>query len=152
MNDDVVEFLKHQHDLIKRKFDEVLDADAPEGRRRAFAELRQLLAVHENAEEKVIHPRARLEIVDGDSVVGARVAEERAAKEQLAQLVKMDIASAGFLDAVAVFRDAVLRHAVREEDEEFVRLKAELGAEELKHLANAVRAVEVTDVINAAAE
>lgn len=80
------------------------------------------------------------------------MAEERAAKERLAQLETMDIGSAAFLDALTGFRDAVLRHAVREEDEEFVTLRAELSAEELKNLANAVRAVEATDVINAVPE
>ena len=69
---DVVEFLKHQHDL-KDLFDEVLPANEADARSAAFTELRQLLAVHETAEEMMVHPRARREIADGGEVVEARL-------------------------------------------------------------------------------
>ncbi len=139
---DVVEFLKHQHNLIKDMFDEVLHASGTGARDKAFLELRQLLAVHETAEEMVVHPRARREIDGGDRIVDARLAEEHEAKEQLAALEKMDIGSPEFIDALTRFRDAVLKHAVQEEDEEFAELQAELTGEELKRMAGAVRAAE----------
>lgn len=131
-----------QHNLIKDMFDEVLHANAVDARQKAFMDLRQLLAVHETAEEMIVHPRARREIPDGAVVVGARLAEEREAKEKLAQLEKMDIGSAAFLESLTEFRDAVLMHAVSEEDDEFTKLRAELGAEDLKRMAGAVRAAE----------
>jgi len=53
--DDVVKFLKGQHDLIKDMFEEVFSASDPKAREKAFVELRQLLAVHETAEEMVVH-------------------------------------------------------------------------------------------------
>ena len=59
--DDVVAFLRDQHNLIKDLFEEVLHASEPKARETAFVELRQLLAVHETAEEMVVHPRARNE-------------------------------------------------------------------------------------------
>lgn len=111
-------------------------------REKAFLELRQLLAVHETAEEMVVHPRARREVDGGDQIVEARLAEEHEAKEQLAALEKMDIGSPEFIDALARFQHAVLKHAVQEEDEEFTRLQAELTGEELKRMAGAVRAAE----------
>jgi hypothetical protein len=45
--DDVVAFLKGQHNLIKDMFDDVLYASEPKAREKAFVDLRQLLAVHE---------------------------------------------------------------------------------------------------------
>ena len=54
---DVVEFLKNQHNVIKDMFDEVLHASGTGAREKAFLELRRLLAVHETAEEMVVHPR-----------------------------------------------------------------------------------------------
>ena len=57
--DDVVKFLKDQHNLIKDMFEEVLSASSTEAREKSFTSLRQLLAVHETAEEMVVHPRAR---------------------------------------------------------------------------------------------
>lgn len=140
--DDVVDFLKHQHNQIKDTFEEVLHASDPKARESAFTELRQLLAVHETAEEMVVHPRARREVADGDSIVDARLAEEHEAKEQLSALEKMDIGSAEFLAELTKFRDAVVAHAEREEAEEFSRLQSELDGDDLKRMAGAVQAAE----------
>lgn len=140
--DDVVAFLVGQHNLIKDMFDDVLSASKTEAREEAFVALRQLLAVHETAEEMVVHPRARREIDEGDAVVDARLAEERDAKEQLAQLEEMDTGSQQFLDALTQFRDAVISHADREGAEEFNRLQRELEADDLKRMVAAVQAAE----------
>jgi hemerythrin superfamily protein len=140
--DDVVKFLKGQHNLIKDMFDEVLHASGSKAREKAFIDLRQLLAVHETAEEMVVHPRARREIKDGDSVVDARLEEEHEAKEQLSKLEDMDIASHEFLEALTEFRDTVVDHAEREETQEFDELRRKLPADDLKRMAAAVRAAE----------
>jgi hemerythrin superfamily protein len=137
--DDVVEFLKGQHNLIKDMFDEVLYASDPKAREKAFIDLRQLLAVHETAEEMVVHPRARREIKDGDSVVDARLEEEHEAKEQLSKIEDMDIGSQAFIDALTKFRDAVVGHAEHEETEEFNKLQRKLDTDDLKRMAAAVR-------------
>ncbi|BBX07024.1 hemerythrin domain-containing protein [Mycolicibacterium aichiense] len=139
---DVVDFLKHQHNLIKDMFDDVLSASESKAREKAFVDLRQLLAVHETAEEMVVHPRARHELTDGDNIVDARIAEEHEAKEQLSALEKMDVDSQEFLDELMKFRDAVVEHAEREENEEFSQLQAELDDEALERMAGAVRAAE----------
>ena len=139
---DVVEFLKGQHRQIKDMFDDVLYASESKAREQAFVELRQLLAVHETAEEMVIHPRARGEIDGGEAIVDERLHEEHKAKQQLSDLEGMDIDSQEFLDALTVFRDAVVEHAEREEQEEFDQLQHELGADDLKRMASAVQAVE----------
>ncbi|AFM16679.1 hemerythrin HHE cation binding domain-containing protein [Mycolicibacterium chubuense NBB4] len=140
--DDVVRFLKDQHNLIKDLFEEVFAASSDEAREKAFTELRQLLAVHETAEEMVVHPRARKEVDGGDEIVDARLAEEHEAKEKLSQLENMDFTSKEFLDELASFRDAVVDHAEHEEREEFDKLAKELDGGELKRMAAAVRAAE----------
>ena len=106
--DDVVKFLKDQHNLIKDMFDEVLSASDPKARETAFVELRQLLAVHETAEEMVVHPRVRHEAANGDEIVDARLKEEHKAKEMLSALEGMDIDSPKFIAELTVFRDAVI--------------------------------------------
>jgi hemerythrin superfamily protein len=140
--DDVVKFLRDQHNLIKDMFDEVLSASSDEAREKAFTELRALLAVHETAEEMVVHPRARHELNDGDSVVDARLKEEHEAKQQLSKLEGMDIGSQEFLTELTTFRDAVIEHAENEENEEFSKLARELGADDLERMAKAVLAAE----------
>jgi hemerythrin HHE cation binding domain-containing protein len=140
--DDVVKFLKEQHDLIKDMFEEVLSASSDDARRKAFTELRQLLAVHETAEEMVVHPRVRLEIEGGDIIVDARLAEEHDAKEDLSALEAMDIGSQEFLDELTLFRGSVIDHAEREELEEFTLLQRALDADDLARMAKAVLAAE----------
>ncbi len=140
--DDVVKFLKGQHNLIKDMFEEVFSASDPKAREKAFVELRQLLAVHETAEEMVVHPRARHEIADGDEIVDARLHEEHEAKQQLSKLEGMDIDSKEFLDELTTFRDAVVDHAEHEESEEFSRLQNKLDSDDLGRMAKAVLAAE----------
>jgi hemerythrin superfamily protein len=141
-SDDAVRFLTDQHNLIKDLFEEVLAASSDEGRDKAFTDLRQLLAVHETAEEMVVHPRARNELSDGDAVVDARLAEEHEAKEQLSKLEKMDVGSKEFLTELTTFREAVIEHAEREETEEFNKLKRQLDADDLGRMAKALQAAE----------
>jgi hemerythrin-like domain-containing protein len=140
--DDAVRFLTDQHNLIKDMFEEVLSASSNEARDKAFTKLRQLLAVHETAEEMVVHPRARMELEDGDFIVDTRLQEEHEAKEQLAKLENMDISSKEFLDELTKFRDAVVEHAEHEENEEFNKLHRQLDSDDLGRMAKALLAAE----------
>ncbi|MGH3968335.1 MAG: hemerythrin domain-containing protein [Mycobacterium sp.] len=140
--DEVVAFLKAQHNLIEDMFDQVLHASDPQAREKPFVQLRQLLAVHETAEEMVVHPRVRREVDAGDAIVDARLKEEHDAKEQLSKLESIDISSQEFIDELSKLRDAVLDHAKHEENDEFPKLQRELDGDELKRLATAVRAAE----------
>jgi hemerythrin superfamily protein len=140
--DDVVEFLKGQHNLIKDMFDDVLSASGDDARHTAFVQLRQLLAVHETAEEMIVHPRARGELDNGQEIVEARLREEHDAKVQLQRLESLDIDSEEFLTELATFQQAVLDHAELEELEEFPGLQRELGEGDLRRMALAVQAAE----------
>lgn len=140
--DDVVAFLKAQHNFIEDMFDEVLHATDPQAREKPFATLRQLLAVHETAEEMVVHPRVRKEDKAGDEIVDARLKEEHDAKELLSEIEKLDITSQQFIGEVTKLREAVLEHARLEEIEEFPVLERELDANDLKRMGAAVRASE----------
>ncbi len=140
--DEVVKFLKAQHDLIKDTFDEVLHASDPKAREDAFQDLRQLLAVHETAEEMVVHPLVRRSVHDGDAIIDARLQEEHDAKELLSSIEKLDIASQEFLDELGKLRHAVIEHAEQEETDEFAKLEGALDAEARQRLTKAVQAVE----------
>ncbi|HWF41252.1 MAG TPA: hemerythrin domain-containing protein [Acidothermaceae bacterium] len=140
--DDVVKFLKAQHNLIKDMFDEVLSASEAKAREKAFVDLRKLLAVHETAEEMVVHPRARHDVANGDEIVDALLEEEHKAKETLSRLESMDISSPKFIAELTKFRDAVIDHAEREENEEFTKLERNLKADDRERMAKAVLAAE----------
>lgn len=139
--DDVVRFLVRQHEQIKSLFAETLAASG-KARERAFVELRRLLAVHETAEEEIVHPRAKRKIPNGDKIIGARLDEEHEAKTLLAELEKLDVDSQSFTDMLTKLRDAVVEHAEHEEQQEFVKLEHELGDEELQGMGRAAKLAE----------
>jgi hemerythrin superfamily protein len=140
--DEVIDFLKAQHNLIEDMFDQVLHASDPEAREKPFVQLRQLLAVHETAEEMIVHPRVRRDVFAMNSIVDARLEEEHEAKELLSTIEKIDATSEEFINEVTKLRDAVLDHASHEEKYEFPKLEQELDADELKRLTKAVQAAE----------
>ena len=140
--DEVVAFLKAQHDLIEDMFDEVLLASDPQAREKPFIELRQLLAVHETAEEMLVHPRMRRESDTGDAIVDSLLKEEHDAKQQLSKLESLDITSQEFIDALTKLRKMVLVHAEHEEIEEFPKLQREVDDDDLKRMGTAVRVAE----------
>jgi hemerythrin superfamily protein len=140
---DVVAFLKSQHEEIKGLFTQVSAARGQE-RKQIFADLRRLLAIHETAEEEIVHPRAKSELDDGDMIVSARLQEEREAKEVLTQLEKLDVDSSQFEEKFSAFRQDVIAHAEAEEREEFSRLAAGLDERQLHRMRKAVELAEKT--------
>ncbi|TAM68078.1 hemerythrin domain-containing protein [Mycobacterium sp.] len=138
---DVVDFLVSQHEQIKVLFAETLAASG-EVREKAFVELRRLLAVHETAEEEIVHPRAKRKISDGTAVVDERLHEEHEAKAVLQQLESLDVDSEEFTRELTKLRDAVIDHAEHEEQDEFAKLGEELSADELDRMGRAAQLAE----------
>ncbi len=138
---DVVALLMRQHGDIRNLFDEV-EACEGEERRDAFRLLVRLLAVHETAEEEIVHPVARREISDGDGIVDDRLREERAAKELLQHLDGMDPLDHKFPDMLRELRDAVLEHARAEERYEFSYLQKATSVAQRRTMASMVKAAE----------
>jgi hemerythrin superfamily protein len=137
---DVVDLLLTQHARIEEQFLLVIGASGA-ARREAFDDLVRLLAVHETAEEEVVHPLSRT-IAGSDALIDDRLEEERRAKETLAAMLDADVDSEGFAASLLLLRTAVLTHARYEERYEFPRLRAEIPADRLVALAPVVRAAE----------
>lgn len=138
---DVVDLLLVQHARVEELF-LLVAGTTGEARRTAFDDLVRMLAVHETAEEMVVHPLARQAFDGGDAVIEDRLAEERRAKEMLATLVEGGVDADGFDEGLLVLRQAVLTHARYEERYEFPRLRQHVPAERLRKAAKAVRAAE----------
>ncbi|GLW07652.1 hemerythrin [Microtetraspora sp. NBRC 13810] len=138
---DVVELLIRQHMMIRQLFDEVEETPASD-RAEAFQRLVRLLAVHETAEEEIVHPYARRKIEDGDNVVRDRLREEREAKELLSVMDKAGVADQNFSTNLAKLRAAVLAHANSEERYEFARLREATTEAERRAMAAGVKAAE----------
>jgi hemerythrin superfamily protein len=131
---DIVTFLKEQHQQVKGLLERVAEARGDE-RSKAFTALRRTMAVHETAEEEIIHPAAKRNLPNGASIVEARLREEREAKKALTELEAMDVDSAEFDAKFATLHAAVLAHAESEEREEFAKLAAILDASKLERMS-----------------
>ncbi|MFF6984486.1 hemerythrin domain-containing protein [Streptomyces sp. NPDC008343] len=138
---DVVALLMRQHGDIRNLFDEV-EASTGEERRDAFRRLVRLLAVHETAEEEVVHPFARRALPGGEQVVEDRLAEERAAKETLSALDDLDTDDPKFMPQLMKLRRDVQEHARAEERYEFIHIRRSTDAAGLAAMAKAVKAAE----------
>jgi hemerythrin superfamily protein len=135
-----VALLIRQHGEIRGLCQKV-ESTTGERQAEAFDRLRRLLAVHETAEEEIIHPLVRNSVPRGDEIVDARLDEERRGKQLLRELERMGTADPSFTPMFARFRTAVLEHAEREETEEFPALRRRSDAE-LRGLAAALKAAE----------
>lgn len=140
---DVVTFLKTQHEQIKVLFEQVASTTGSV-REEAFDQLRRLLAVHETAEEQIVHPRAKRELAEGQAIVGDRLTEEHKAKEVLAELEKMQMDSTEFETKFRKLQADVIAHAEAEEHKEFEKLASQLDDETLERMRKAVEVAEKT--------
>ncbi|MFI9215822.1 hemerythrin domain-containing protein [Streptomyces werraensis] len=140
-DDDVVSLLMRQHGDIRNLFDEV-EATSGEERRDAFRRLVRLLAVHETAEEEVVHPFVRRSVAGGQEIVEDRLKEEREAKELLAVLDDMDPDGPDFLPKLIELRRDVQMHARAEERYEFIHIRRSTDVTDLAAMAKAIKAAE----------
>jgi hypothetical protein len=128
---------------VKDLFEQVF-ATRGTARERAFFDLRRLMAVHETAEETIVHPAARRILPDGDDEVTMRLREENEAKKALTELETLDVNSAEFEMKLSALRNNVLEHAKREEREELDRMGSLMDPKRLERMG---RAIEIAEAI-----
>jgi len=138
---DAIDLLLEQHDEIKSLFSEVRKVEGP-AKRELFEDLVRLLAVHETAEETVVHPMARRKLESGEEVVQRRLEEEDRAKKELAELHKLGVDHPEFDQRMERFAAEVTHHASREEAEEFLLLRGTVDPDTLRRMAGALTAAE----------
>lgn len=137
---DVIDLLLAQHGQIKNALESVRTATGAD-KQRGFDDLVRLLAVHEAAEEEVVHPAARLHAV-ADEIVDSRLHEEDEAKHVLSELAGLGVDHAEFDAKFRAFAEKVVEHAELEEKEEFGQLLAHASPQERVRLASVVRFAE----------
>lgn len=138
---DVVALLMAQHGQIRNLFDEA-EQSTGDARRDAFRRLVRMLAVHETAEEEVVHPYVKRAADGGDDIVADRLAEEKTAKQALSALDGMDVGDEAFLPRLRSLRTDVMEHARAEERYEFSQLRRLNDPARLATMAKAVKAAE----------
>jgi hypothetical protein len=137
---DVIRILLEQHARIQELFGQVHNA-AADSKRHIFGELRQLLAVHEAAEEMIVRPVTRA-AAHGNRIASARNHEEHMAAHLLADLEKMNVSSPEFPAALAKFETNAAEHARREETGEFPLILKTRSEQQRAWMGKALRAAE----------
>jgi hemerythrin superfamily protein len=137
----VTDLLRHQHTEIRSLFAQVEQLPG-EQRVQTFDCLRRLLAVHETAEELVVHPAARQLSDEAAAVVDQRLAEEQVAERMLASLDGAGADGGELGGELVELRRVVEAHAGAEEADLFPLLEERLPAEELRQMAERVEAAE----------
>lgn len=140
---DIVELLIAQHEEIKAMLERVKTAER-DTKQAVFEDLVRLLAVHESAEEIVVHPTSQRVVGSGSPIVADRLTEENEAKHVLAELYELGAAHPDFDTRFAEFAASVTEHAEREEADEFPRLRQRMSPDDLMRMAGALRAAEAT--------
>lgn len=137
-----VELLLQQHEQIRALMSRVKDASSDTIRQTAFDELRELVAVHETAEEIIVRPVTRSKVPGGDEIAAARMAEENKGKEALAELERLGADSPQFVEKFATFHDEVEEHAKHEESLEFPQLQEQVDEESLATMGKRIQQAE----------
>src|SRR4051812_6421138 len=137
----VVGVVQRDHRQIEAMMSQVEQATGRE-RQDAFEDLVRKLAVHETAEEEVVHPLAK--DVGATEVAESVLQEEDTAKRALSQLDGMDASSPEFDRMFQQIKADVLAHAQHEEREEHPRILANESPEKLQKLASTFELAEKT--------
>lgn len=130
---DILDLLLDDHQDFRSLLDE-LQRTEPDQREDLFRYTVARLASHEAAEEAVVHRAVRDDVPGGKEVAEARMSEEAAAEELLANMADMDPSSDEFLVALGRLHDEVLTHAENEERDEFPRLREHVDADQRQTL------------------
>ncbi len=131
---DVIDAVLEDHIHFRALFLE-LDTATGRAREEVWQQIVRGLAVHETAEEEIVHPQVRRLVDGGDDIVEKRLSQENAAKKTLADLEKLGVDSPDFDRRVRPFVQEVLHHATDEESEELSELRAVADARSLARMA-----------------
>jgi hemerythrin superfamily protein len=128
---DVIDEVLNDHEQIKWLLDQVT-TQTGDRRTEIFGQLANYLAMHESAEQRVIHPQ--MERLD-DEVAEERLEEESKGDQMLERLRSMGVDDPEFDSLFAKFRESVLRHAHQEEQQEHPKLREAVAEQRLTEMA-----------------
>ena len=138
----VVQVLLHQHDQMRRLCTDVRQASGTD-KKGLFAELYQLVNVHELGDLAVVHPAARRNTANGDAVALACMTEGGDIARALAELHALGVDHVTFDSKFAIVHRAIHDHTAHEEHDEFPVLRRYVSTQRLHMLAGELHDVEV---------
>jgi hemerythrin superfamily protein len=132
---DILDAVLEDHERFRRLFADFQQATAGQ-RSEVWQALVRGLAVHETAEEEIVHPQVRRLVNGGDDIVEKRLVEEDQAKKELADLEKLGSDAPAFETRVRQFMEKVISHAEAEEREELPALRTAADDDARRRMAS----------------
>ena len=134
----LVALLTRQHADLAELLATLQDSTG-EQRSELFLELRGRLAVHEAAEQVLVHALTDRELPGGHAIASARRDEEARAGNIVSELEQFAVDDAAFSERLRRLASALATHAEHEEVEELPRLQRQLGPDTLQQVAAELR-------------
>jgi len=142
---DVVQVLLHEHDEMRRLCTDLREADGAD-KKGLFAELYQLVNVHELGDLAVVHPAARGNTANGDRTAVDCMTEGGDIARSLAELHALGVEHAAFDSKLGMVHQAIHDHTAHEERDEFPILRRYVSIQRLHMMADELHDVEVMGV------
>ena len=139
---DVIHAVLHDHDQMRRLCTDLRQTDGAD-KKRLFAELYQLVNVHELGDLAVVHPAARGNTADGDQTAVACMTEGADIARALAELHALGVEHATFDSKLAIVHQAIHDHTAHEERDEFPLLRRYVSIQRLHMMTGELHDVEV---------
>ena len=138
----VINVLLHDHDEMRRLCTDVRQADGAD-KKGLFAELHQVVNVHELGDLAVVHPAARGNTSNGDRTAAACMTEGADIARALAELHALGVEHATFDGKLAMVHQAIRDHTAHEERDEFPLLRRYVSIQRLHMMAGELHDVQV---------
>ena len=139
---DVIHAVLHDHDQMRRLCTGLRQTDGAD-KQGLFAELYQLVNVHELGDLAVVHPAARGNTADGDRTAVACMTEGANIARALAELHALGVEHATFDSKLAMVHQAIHDHTAHEERDEFPVLRRYISIQRLHMMAGELHDVQV---------
>jgi hemerythrin superfamily protein len=130
---DIVTVLLSDHKKVEQMLSRMEEASTAQAGE-LFWELTNDLVRHEVAEEEIVYPEVRKSVPNGERLADARIKEQSAAEELLAEMEKAGPDDDQFYARFTKLRRAVLEHAEKEETLIFEPLRQALDEKRREQL------------------
>ncbi len=136
---DAVNVLVDDHRTVERLFSQIiLDPTDGAAQPEVVQSIIRELSVHAAVEEQVLYPVVRREVPGGEELADHSLEEHQEVKETLARIESMDLSSPETAQLVQQLISSVREHVEEEETELFPKLRANLPAERLQQMGDAI--------------
>jgi hypothetical protein len=139
---DVIHVLLQEHDQMRRLCTDLRQAGGAD-RKGLFAELYQVVNVHELGDLAVVHPAARGNTANGDRTAVACMTEGADIARALAELHALGVEHAAFDSKFGLVHQAIRDHIAHEERDEFPLLRRYVSIQRLHMMTGELHDVEV---------